>query len=164
MKIRTILFSALALALFGAGAARATQLAPGIPAPDWQLLNLDGHPVQLSEFKGKVVVLDFWATWYPASKSEISNLAALQEQDKSKGLVVIGVSVDDGPEAVLAFLKSHLSIDYPIVMGNDEMRSSYGGITTVPTTFIIDRKGVITRIHQGPFEKTTFKKDLGKLL
>lgn len=138
---------------------------PGMPAPAWQLTDINGQTVQLSDFKGNVVILDFWATWYPQSNAEISALVALQKKEKDKGLVVVGVAVDDGgPDAISAFMKSHLGINYPIVIGDDIVRLRYGGITSLPTTFVIGRDGIIASVHQGPIGKDTFKKELKKLL
>jgi peroxiredoxin len=175
MQPRIALLLAAFLFLFSAGPEFAKQAdtvapppmnpGPGMPAPAWELTDINGQTVQLSDFKGNVVILDFWATWYPQSKAETSALVALQKEEKDKGLVVVGIAVDDGgPGAVSAFMKSHLGINYPIVIGNDTVRSQYGGIESLPTTFIINREGIIASVHQGPIRKDTFKKDLKKLL
>jgi peroxiredoxin len=138
---------------------------PGMPAPGWQLTDINGETVQLSDFKGNVVILDFWATWYPQSKAETSALVAVQRKEKDKGLVVVGIAVDDGGTAAISkFMKSHPGINYPILIGNDMVRSQYGGIANLPTTFIIGRDGIIASVHQGPIGNNTFKKDLKKLL
>lgn len=125
----------------GAGGERA--------APDWRLAGLDGKTVKLSDFKGKVVVLNFWATWCPPCRKEIPDLIALQKK-YGKDLVVVGVSLDEnGLAAVKSFVAKN-GINYPVVMGDQETASAYGGITAIPTTFVIDRAGnIVGRIDGG---------------
>ena len=84
--------------------------------PGWQLQSLEGKPVQLADFKGKVVVLNFWATWCPPCRAEIPDLVSLQQQYAARGLVVVGISMDEGgPAGVASFVKT--GINYPVVNG-----------------------------------------------
>ena len=133
-------------------------------APDWQLKNLEGQAVKLSDFKGKVVLLNFWATWCPPCRREIPDFVALQKQYGDKGLVVIGVSVDEGgAEVVKPFVKK-MGINYPIVLGDQKTAAAYGGIQVVPTTFVIDKTGKIAAQHEGGADRTTFEAEIKKLL
>jgi len=132
----------------GAGGERA--------APDWQLPGLDGKTVKLSDFKGKVVVLNFWATWCPPCRKEIPDLIALHKKH-GNDLVVVGVSLDEnGPAAVKSFVAKN-GINYPVVMGDQRTASAYGGITAIPTTFVIDREGRIVGGIQGGADLSGFE-------
>ncbi len=134
------------------------------PAPAWKLTDLNGKTVQLSDFKGKVVILDFWATWCGPCRAEIPDFVALQDQYRDKGLVVVGISLDqDGAKVVAPFAK-HYKINYPIVLGDDNVASQYGNIQAIPTTFIIDSNGNIVGSHEGVTEKSVFEAEIKKLL
>jgi peroxiredoxin len=121
----------------------ASAAAPGHAAPDFALTDLQGQTVRLSDLRGKVVVLDFWATWCPPCKQEIPWFVDLQKRYGAQGLQVVGVSMDDGdPKDVVKFAAQN-SINYPILIGQDKVADEYGGIDYLPTTFYIDRNGVV---------------------
>lgn len=133
-------------------------------APAWELKDLEGKPVKLSDFKGKVVLLNFWATWCPPCREEIPDLVALQNEYKDKGLVVIGVSLDqNGPARVKSFVE-RMKINYPIVMGDEKTASAYGSIEAIPTTFFIDRDGKVAGQHEGGSDMAGFESALKPLL
>ena len=122
-------------------------------APPWELKSLEGKAVKLSDFKGKVVVLNFWATWCPPCREEIPDLVSLQKQYAAQGLVVLGISMDaGGPARVASFAKKY-EINYPVVMGDERVSAAYGGIEALPTTFIIDRKGSVVDGLQGATDR-----------
>jgi thiol-disulfide isomerase/thioredoxin len=138
---------------------RAETVAP-TPAPGWELKDVDGKPVNFSQFKGKVVVLDFWATWCPPCKSEIPGYVKLQEKYKDKGLVIIGVSLDqEGPDVVKRFM-ADFHMNYPVVMGDDSVVQAFGGVDAIPSTFIIDRAGKIRDKKVGAMETAEYEKIL----
>ena len=113
------------------------------PAPAWQLKDVNGMVVSFDQFKGKVVVLDFWATWCAPCRSEIPGYIALQEKYAKAGLVMVGVSLDrEGPEVVKKFMTDQ-KINYQIVLGDEKIAEAFGGVEAIPTTFIIDRQGTI---------------------
>jgi len=117
-----------------------------LPAPTWQLPDLAGQIVSSEQFKGKVVVVDFWATWCPPCVAEIPGYIALQKKYAAQGLVIIGISMDRrGPAAVQRFTAAR-GINYTIVMGDDASAEAFGGIEALPTTFLINRQGDI--VHQ----------------
>lgn len=132
-------------------------------SPAWELKDVNGKMVKSSDFSGKVVMLDFWATWCGPCRMEIPGFIELQKQYADKGLVVIGVSLDqDGASAVKPFIEK-LGINYPIVLGDEVIVSAFGGIEGIPTTFIIDRAGNIVRKHVGYAPKAEFEADIKPL-
>jgi thiol-disulfide isomerase/thioredoxin len=157
---------ALALRIFSGvlpGGARIGKM-PGSPAPAWELKGLDGAVVRSDDFAGKVVVLDFWATWCPPCRKEIPGFIALQKQYGDRGLAVIGVSLDEGgPDAVRGFV-AKAGVNYAIVMGNEKIVRDFGGIEGIPTTFIIDREGRVVGKHVGYADKAAFEKAILPLL
>ncbi len=134
------------------------------PAPAWTLQSIEGKPVKLSDFKGQVVVLNFWATWCPPCREEIPDLIALQKQYASQGVVVVGVSLDDGGPAPVARFARKMEINYPVVMGKRETAADYGGIAALPTTFIIDRKGNVLDELIGATDRAGFEAKLKSAL
>ena len=119
------------------------------PAPNFTLKDADGKVVQLSDYKGKVVLLDFWATWCGPCKIEIPWFIDLQRRNKDKGFEVLGVSMDDnGWEDVKPFVAT-FKVNYRVVIGNDETAQNFGGVESLPTTFLIDREGKIAAVHVG---------------
>jgi cytochrome c biogenesis protein CcmG/thiol:disulfide interchange protein DsbE len=118
------------------------------PVPQFTLSSLDGKTVAMKDLSNKVVVIDFWATWCGPCREEIPHLNKLYSDYKGQGLEIIGISMDDGPEVVKEFARE-LRMEYPVVMGNDELADQFGGILGLPTTFIVDRKGNIVKKFVG---------------
>ncbi|MBW0001591.1 MAG: redoxin domain-containing protein [Verrucomicrobia bacterium] len=136
----------------------------GKAAPDWQLSDVNGKPLKLADFKGKVVVLDFWATWCPPCRAEIPGLVAIQKKYANQGLSIIGISLDEqGPTVVKPFI-DRFAINYPVVMGNEKVLTDYGGISAIPTTFVIDREGNVVAAHEGYTDQATFESEIKPLL
>jgi peroxiredoxin len=136
----------------------------GKAAPAWELKDLDGKTVHSSDFKGKVVILDFWATWCPPCRAELPSFVALQKKYQDKGLTVVGMSVDKGSvDDVKAFAKQQ-GLNYPVVLADAKIAGAFGGIEGIPTTFIIDRNGHIVKQHVGLTEQSEFESDIKPLL
>jgi thiol-disulfide isomerase/thioredoxin len=132
-------------------------------APAWELKDLDGQVVKSSEFLGKVVILDFWATWCAPCKAEIPGFIALQKQYGDRGLAVIGVSLDDqGPVVVKRFM-ADFEMNYRVVLGDVALMQAFGG-TAIPTTVIINRAGKIVARHVGFTPRETFEDEIKPLL
>jgi len=118
-----------------------SQPTPGL-APDFTLKTLEGQEITLSQLKGKVVLLDFWATWCGPCRESIPHLIQLYKNYRESGFVLVGMNVDKGDvEVVHRFVKS-MDIPYPIVIASDEVARNYR-VTSIPTTFFIDKGGKI---------------------
>lgn len=135
------------------------------PAADFTLKDANGNAIKLSDYRGKVVLLNFWATWCGPCQLEIPWFIEFQQLYKSKGLQVLGVSMDDdGWAAVKPYIAQH-KINYPIVLGNDSVSQLYGGIDSLPTTFIIDQEGRIAYPpHVGLVGKNEYLSEIQGLL
>ena len=132
-------------------------------APDFVLTNSNGTPVKLSEYRGKVVLLDFWATWCHGCKVEIPWYMEFEQKYKASGLAAIGVAMDeDGWKSVKPYLKEH-PINYSIVLGNPDFGKLYG-VGELPVTLLIDRNGKIAAVHTGMVEKDKFEREIKLLL
>jgi thiol-disulfide isomerase/thioredoxin len=160
--MRLTLAASLSLLLAAAPLSRAAAITP-VPAPSWKLVDVDGKTVTSDQFKGKVVVIDFWATWCPPCKAEIPGYVALQKKYADSGVVIVGVSKDDEgpgrPALVKKFMESR-GINYTIVYSSDEIEAALGGIDAIPTTFIIGRDGKIHNKKVGAEPTEDFEKEL----
>jgi peroxiredoxin len=133
-------------------------------APDFALKDSDGKTARLSDYRGKVVLLDFWATWCPPCKLEIPWLIDIERENKARGFEVLGVSMDDeGWEVVKPFMKE-VGMNYRVVIGNDATAELYGNVDSLPETFLIDREGKIAAIHIGLASRKDFEDEVAQLL
>jgi peroxiredoxin len=133
-------------------------------APDFALKDGDGKTVRLSDYKGKVVLLDFWATYCGPCKIEIPWFMDFERKHKDQGFSVLGVSMDDdGWNAVKPFVND-VGINYRVMVGDDSMAEKYGGIEALPTTFLIDRDGKIAAVHVGLTSKSEIENAIEQLL
>jgi cytochrome c biogenesis protein CcmG/thiol:disulfide interchange protein DsbE len=135
------------------------------PAPDFVLKDANGAPVKLSDYKGKVVLLNFWATWCGPCALEIPWFMEFEQQYKSQGFAVLGVSMDDdGWTAVKPYISEH-KVNYRVLLGDDSVSQLYGGLDALPTTYIIDRDGKIAfPAHVGLINKSEYVQELQSLL
>ena len=133
-------------------------------APDFALKDADGKTVHLADYKGKVVLLDFWATWCGPCRIEIPWFEEIERTRKDKGFEVLGVSMDEnGWEDVKPFL-AQMKVNYRVVIGDDPTTQAYGGVDSLPTTFLIDREGKIAAIHIGLAGRKDFEDGVEELL
>ena len=132
-------------------------------APEFSLPNLAGGQLNLSTYRGKVVLLDFWATWCVPCREEIPHFVEMQNKYRDQGLQIIGVSMDDGPEPVRDFYQ-HFQMNYPVVMGNAKIGERYGGVLGLPIGFLIGRDGRIYAKHIGATDVSIFEREIPPLL
>ena len=135
----------------------------GALAPDLTLPQIDGAQLQLSSYRGKVVLLDFWATWCVPCREETPHFVELQQKYGALGLQIIGVSLDDSPDPVREFYQQ-FHMNYPVVMGTAAAAESYGGVLGLPIAFLIDRQGRIYAKHIGATDVAVFERDITTLL
>lgn len=132
-------------------------------APDFSLPDLTGRRLDLSSYRGKVVLLDFWATWCDPCREQIPHFVELQNRYGGQGLQIIGVSMDDGPEPVRDFYQ-RFKMNYPVVMGYAKTGELYGGALGLPIAFLIGRDGRITAKHIGATDISVVEKEIANLL
>jgi len=133
------------------------------PVPPFLVNDLDGNVVSTAEWSGKIVVLNFWATWCPPCREEIPELITLADRYKDR-LIIVGVSMDDSdPQEVKQFAKS-MGMTYPIVMASREMVSEYGGVPALPTSFVINKEGRIVQKHVGLYPTEVYEGEIRALL
>ncbi len=137
------------------------------PAPDFQLKDANGQTFRLSDYKGKVVLLNFWATWCGPCKIEIPWFVEFERTYKDRGFAVLGIAMDDDGWAVVKPYVERRQMNYRVAMVTPEVEQLYGGgegIESLPTTFIIDRQGRVADVHVGLLGKSDYKDEIESLL
>jgi peroxiredoxin len=138
--------------------------AEGIPANlDLTLQDMNGHAVRLADYKGKIILLNVWATWCGPCQLEIPELIETYAKYKDQGVVVLGVSLDDTAQMLRDYAPK-MQMNYPLLLMQDDFDAAYGPIFGVPVTFFIDRDGTITRRHFGPVSKEQVDREIKSLL
>lgn len=136
--------------------------------PNYNSIN-SSEMLNLSDYQGKVVILDFWATWCPPCRKGIPDLVEIKKEFKNKGVEIIGISLDGITRGgttkndVAPFIKEY-GINYPIVVGDGNIAQQYGGIQSIPTSFVIDKDGFIVSYYQGLIPKNQYVADINKAL
>ncbi|MBI2503501.1 MAG: TlpA family protein disulfide reductase [Candidatus Latescibacteria bacterium] len=133
-------------------------------APDFVLRDLQGKPVRLADFSGQVRIVNFWATWCGPCWMEIPHLQELYDKYRAQGVMVIGISLDQGGSQVVQPFVEEVGITYPVALGDRQTTQAYGGVSAIPTSFIVDRKGRIYRIYMGYRDKAEFEAAIQALL
>jgi peroxiredoxin len=133
-------------------------------APNWELKDVNDKTIHSADFKGKIIILDFWATWCAPCRVEIPGFIALQKKYSQQGLVVVGASVDEGGASMVKQFMEKLSVNYPVVLADEKMQDQFGGIEVVPTTFVIDREGHIVKKYFSLTDESEFEQEIKPLL
>lgn len=147
MALVVVAVIAAAMLFFGFHMARRSGRVPGVartaPAPDFTLDSLDGKSMRLSDFRGKAVLLNFWATWCGPCKIEMPWFVELQNQYGPEGLQIVGVAMDDSSKEDIAKFSKEMGVNYPVLLGKEAVGDAYGGVPALPESFFITRDGVI---------------------
>jgi cytochrome c biogenesis protein CcmG/thiol:disulfide interchange protein DsbE len=135
--------------------------------PSFILQTLDGKTFNIDDHIGeKVMIIDFWATWCPPCRAEIPGFVRLFEKYRDKGLLIVGISLDRGSnaESVVRNFMNEYKVNYPVMMGNEEVVKKFGGIRAIPTTFIVNKKGEIVEKIIGYRDENYFENIIKELL
>lgn len=144
-------------AAFGVGSSSAT-------APSFELTTLSGIPVSNEQLRGKVVLVNFWATWCPPCRLEMPGFQSVYDRRKGQGFVVLGISTDaSGSDHVRRYLEEH-NITYPVAMASGGVAQRFGGVNVLPSSFLIDRNGRIRHEVRGIFVSTALEPAVNRLL
>ncbi|HET8923452.1 MAG TPA: TlpA disulfide reductase family protein [Candidatus Acidoferrum sp.] len=133
------------------------------PAPEFKLTTLDGKSVSVADFKGKVILVNFWATWCGPCRAEIPDLVELQDKYQDQ-LQIIGLVVDDDDQEAIKKFVVKFGINYPVAVATNEMRIQYGGIPALPTSFVLDSEGRVVQKHEGLRDPVLYEVEIRSLL
>ncbi len=136
----------------------------GGSAPNFALKTADGRTVELRALQGKVVVVNFWATWCGPCKAEIPGMMKVYEKYRNQGLEIVGIALDNGGWNDVNPFVARMNMTYPVVLGDESVTNSYGGVDAIPTTVIVDREGNIAVRHVGYLTQDEFEKQIRNLL
>lgn len=152
-----------ALAIFTLGAcSQCDAIGTGDKAPDFSLTDINGKTVSLSSFNGKVMILDFFASWCPPCRQEVPDFIELEKSYGDKGFAMLGVALVSAGEA--KEFAGKMGINYPVLVDDGKVSGLYGPIRSIPTTFIIDKSGKVVKVYIGYREKAIFEADIKELL
>ncbi len=132
---------------------------PGKEAPDFTLETLDGETIRLSDLRGKIVLINFWATWCPPCREEMPALQAAYEKHRDEGFLILGVDLQEAPDTVRAF-RDEFGITFPLLLDRDGAVFNLYRIQAIPTSFFVDPQGTIQVLHVGPMTLTTIERYL----
>jgi peroxiredoxin len=166
---RILIYGIVALCLLGVyfagrrSAQKPKATASGNLAPDFTVTDIDGRKLSLADYKGKVVLLNFWATWCAPCRTEIPHFVEMQNKFGPDGFQVIGISMDDDAKPVREFAQQY-KLNFPVAVGDDKLAERFGGVLGLPVNFIIDREGRIYTRHLGATDVSVFDQEVKELL
>jgi peroxiredoxin len=149
--LRTVVLLALALAAFAGPGTTAALPPAGVPAPDFASKSDNGRNVRLSELRGQVVLINFWASWCSPCRQELPLLSKLYAQYRGAGFTLLGVNVDDNRKDAESMLK-RLNLKFPTLFDGSKNVAKLYGVDTMPATLVIDRDGRVRYVHRGYYE------------
>jgi peroxiredoxin len=156
-----LIFAVVAAAFFLLG----DHLRAATRMPDFNLASVTGEGrITSSSLRGKVVLINFFATWCPPCRHEIPSLVTLQQDFYNRGFTVIGISVDQGDIKLVRKFIDKMGVNYPVAMGTPEVAKGFGGVIGIPVTFLVDRKGNIVKSYSGFTDLKILEHDLKRLL
>jgi thiol-disulfide isomerase/thioredoxin len=162
-KRKSIVLSFLCLVLLSFVAVG--ELAAATRVPDFNFPSVsDRETVDIRDYRGKVVLINFWATWCGPCIKEIPSLAGLQDEFGPQGFSVIGISIDQGGSKVVGKMMKKAGVNYPVVIGNSKLSREFGGVFGVPTSFLVDRAGNVLKRYTGYIGHQVFSDDIVKAL
>ena len=168
MKKKWLIPLALGVALLWInrpGRNQAVRLPTGnIPMPAWTMRDLQDRPVASTNFAGKVLVLNFWAKWCKPCVAEIPDLKAFHAAQEADGVVVLGASIDEDSATKVKQFTERNRINYPVLLADPAVQELFGGISGVPTTFIVDRAGRMVARYHGPLNESELNRAIAPLL
>ncbi|MCI5219473.1 MAG: TlpA family protein disulfide reductase [Candidatus Electrothrix sp. LOE2] len=142
-----------------------TERVTAAPMPDFTLPSaVDGKDISSDDFKGKVLLVTFFATWCPPCRQEIPSLIQLQKDLSAKGFSVLGLSLDDGDIDVVNKLVEHDKINYPVLMADSEVVSGFGGVSGIPTSFLVNHDGKMIRTYAGYVPHDLLRQDIEEII
>lgn len=131
------------------------------PLPEVSMKSaMDGATVDLASYKGKVMLVNFWATWCPPCVGEMPDMNRLHKELAATGFTVVGISMDTGSERPVKALAEKMEIAYPVVMGSDKVAKQFGEIIGIPVSFLVDRQGTVIKRYDGPRDYKNFRQDV----
>jgi len=134
-----------------------------VPAPDFTLQTLDGESVSLSDYRGKLVMINFWASWCPPCNSEMPDLQRYYEQHQDEDFIILGVNYQDTPDKVQAFIEKY-GVTFPILLDSDGRIANLFGVQGLPTSFFVDKEGNVLGYQPGPVTKEMLEDGITPLL
>ena len=163
LQLASLLLTACFAVASGAHAAYTAESLLNKKAPEFTRTAFSGARIDLAGFRGKVVLLDFWATWCASCQVEMPTFIQWQQQYGPRGLQVIGISMDDDPASARR-ITTRFRLNYPVAMGDEKLGQLYGGVLGLPLAYLIDRKGKVSAIFQGETDLKIIEKQLKALL
>lgn len=162
--VAAMLAAGIHLARTNRAAGRVQGQLVGQVAPDFQLQSIDGKDLKLSDFRGKAVLLNFWATWCGPCKIEMPWFVELQKEYGPQGFQVVGVAMDDASTEDISKFVKEMGVNYPVLLGKESVGQNYGGVGVLPTTFFVDRDGKIVAREFGLQSRSVFVDHIKKAL
>jgi cytochrome c biogenesis protein CcmG/thiol:disulfide interchange protein DsbE len=162
--VRGMLLAMAAVALGGCRPTTSTKPATaGRAAPDFAAKDLDGNDIKLSDYKGKVLVINYFATWCPPCQAEIPDFIEAYSEKRDQGVEFLGVNVGESAEKVRQFVQER-GINYPVIAGDEQMEGKFGPIRSIPVTVFIDRSGKVAHQKVGLITREELEQTLARLL